>query len=380
MFVLEHREAGCAARTGLLRLPHGEVQTPAFMPVGTNATVKAMRPEDLEAAGIRLILSNAYHLYLRPGMEVIRASGGLHRFMGWQWNILTDSGGFQVFSLATHRTVDDDGVWFRSHIDGSRHRLTPEDVVGIQRTLGSDLIMPLDECSPPEIPLEEARGAVERTTRWARRSRDEWRRTDGEGTLFGIIQGNLYPELRRRSASELLELELPGYAIGGLSVGEPFVRFREVLFYTTPLIPESLPRYLMGVGSPAYILEAVEAGIDLMDCVLPTRTARNAQAFTFKGPLNLRNEPMRMDQQPIDPGCRCRTCERYSRAYLRHLFKTREILAAMLTTDHNLHFLHAMMQSIRRAIENDRFREFKREFLDLYTAGRGTWEQDPAGL
>ena len=380
MFVLEHREAGCAARTGLLRLPHGEVQTPAFMPVGTNATVKAMRPEDLEAAGIRLILSNAYHLYLRPGMEVIRASGGLHRFMGWQWNILTDSGGFQVFSLATHRTVDDDGVWFRSHIDGSRHRLTPEDVVGIQRTLGSDLIMPLDECSPPEIPLEEARGAVERTSRWARRSREEWRRTDGQGTLFGIIQGNLYPELRRRSASELLELQLPGYAIGGLSVGEPFVRFREVLFYTTPLIPESLPRYLMGVGSPAYILEAVEAGIDLMDCVLPTRTARNAQAFTFNGPLNLRNEPMRMDQQPIDPGCRCRTCGRYSRAYLRHLFKTREILAAMLTTDHNLHFLQALMQSIRCAIENERFREFKREFLDLYTAGRGIREQDPAGL
>jgi queuine tRNA-ribosyltransferase len=368
IFSLRHQDTGCRARTGRLLLPRGEVQTPVFMPVGTNATVKAVRPEELEAIGFDLILGNAYHLYLRPGLEVIRAAGGLHRFMGWERNILTDSGGFQVFSLATHRKVEEDGVLFQSHIDGSRHRLTPEDVVRVQRTLGSEVLMPLDECTPPDTPLEEARRAVERTSRWARRSREAWSAEPGRGVLFGIIQGNFYPELREQSAAELLELELPGYAIGGLSVGEPFAVFRELLSNTARLIPEPLPRYLMGVGTPQYILEAVEAGIDLMDCVLPTRIARNAQAFTARGPLNLRNEPVRLDSSPIDPECDCATCRRHSRAYLRHLFKAREILAAMLTTHHNLYFLHRMMHSVREAIARDGFLRFKEEFLRRYVA------------
>jgi queuine tRNA-ribosyltransferase len=370
MFSLVHRDSGCAARTGRLRLPHGTVDTPAFMPVGTNATVKAMRPEDLETIGFDLILSNAYHLYLRPGIEVIRVAGGLHRFMGWGRNILTDSGGFQVFSLASHRKVEEDGVLFQSHIDGSRHKLTPENVVDIQMTLGSDIMMPLDECTAPNTSREAAQEAVEHTTRWARRSRAQWASGAGEGVLFGIIQGNFYSELRRRSALELLELELPGYAIGGLSVGEPFEVFRELLFYTTALIPERQPRYLMGVGTPQYILEAVEAGVDLMDCVLPTRSARNAQAFTLGGPLNLRNESLRLDELPIEPDCGCQTCRRHSRAYLRHLFKTREILAAMLATYHNLHFLHDLMASIRRAVEGGDYRGFKDDFLQRYTSGR----------
>jgi queuine tRNA-ribosyltransferase len=367
MFTLVHRDPGCAARTGTLSLPHGEVTTPAFMPVGTNATVKAMRPEELEGIGFELILGNAYHLYLRPGTEVIRAAGGLHRFMGWGGNILTDSGGFQVFSLATHRKVEEDGVLFRSHIDGSQHRLTPEDVIAVQRTLGSDVIMPLDECTPPETPREAALGAVERTSRWARRSREAWAGSAGEGVLFGIIQGNFFPDLRERSARELLELALPGYAIGGLSVGEPFPLFRDLLLHTAQLIPEAFPRYLMGVGTPRYILEAVEAGIDLMDCVLPTRIARNAQALTARGPLNLRNESVKTDHGPIDPECGCATCRKHSRAYLRHLFKAREILAAMLTTHHNLYFLHRLMGSIREAIGRNGFRAFKEEFLAHYS-------------
>jgi len=370
VFVPVHRDARSACRTGTLALPHGTIRTPAFMPVGTNATVKAMSPEDLEGIGVGMILSNAYHLYLRPGVEVVRSAGGLHAFMGWQRNILTDSGGFQVFSLATHRKVHEDGVEFQSHIDGSRHKLSPEEVIGIQRALGSDVMMPLDECTSPQTPQAEALAAVERTTLWARRSREAWLRSDGAGVLFGIIQGNFFRELRRRSAFELLDLGLPGYAIGGLSVGEPFDRFREFLFATAAYIPDSLPRYLMGVGTPEYILEAVEAGIDLMDCVLPTRAARNAQAFTSRGPINLRNAPMRLDLLPIDPECACRTCRRHSRAYLRHLFKSREILAAMLTTYHNLHFLHHLMGSIRQSIEQDRFLAFKGEFLEAYSVGR----------
>ncbi|MBN1835364.1 MAG: tRNA guanosine(34) transglycosylase Tgt [Spirochaetales bacterium] len=366
MFAILHRDSNCRARAGVLTLPHGSVQTPAFMPVGTNATVKAMHPEDLERIGVELILSNAYHLYLRPGVEVIRNAGGLHAFMGWRGNILTDSGGFQVFSLASHRKVEEDGVLFRSHLDGSRHKLTPEEVVGIQRVLGSDVMMPLDECTSPGTSYAGALEAVERTSRWAERSRSAWLGSEGPGVLFGIIQGNFFHELRKRSASELLELELPGYAIGGLSVGEGFGQFQELLFATAAYIPDPLPRYLMGVGTPPYILEAVEAGVDLMDCVLPTRTARNAQAFTRRGPVNLRNEPMRLDNRPIDPVCGCRTCRRHSRSYLRHLFKTREILAAMLVSYHNLYFLHGLMGEIQRAIGQERFLAFKREFLGEY--------------
>ncbi len=363
-----HRDPGTRARVTRLELRHGAVETPAFMPVGTHATVKALERESLEEIGVRLILSNTYHLYLRPGPEVIAHAGGLHRFMAWPHNILTDSGGYQVFSLAPFRKIEEEGVLFRSHIDGSKHTLTPEKVVELQGILGSDILMPLDVCSPPEISREEALRALEWTTAWARRSRERWRRYDpGEvGALFGIIQGNFFPDLRRRSAEELLELGLPGYAIGGLSVGESFSVFRDLLHSTAAFIPAAHPRYLMGVGSPDYILEAIEAGIDLFDCVLPTRTARNALALTSRGPLSLRLERNRLDERPLDPACGCRTCRGYSRSYLRHLFKSREILAAMLTTYHNVYFTHHLVLSAREAIRAGTFPDFKRDTLQLY--------------
>lgn len=366
------RDARTAARTGVLELGHGPVETPSFMPVGTNATVKAMSGEDLERLGVRLILANAYHLYLRPGAEVIAAAGGLHAFMAWEHNILTDSGGFQIFSLASMRKISEEGVSFRSHLDGSSRRLTPEQVVEFQDLLGSDVLMPLDICTPPGIPEAEAREAMERTLRWARRSLG-CRRSGppGEpgrvpGRLFGIIQGNFYRALRRESAERTLELGFPGYAIGGLSVGEPFSMFREFLQLTASAIPDPHPRYLMGVGTPEYILEAVEQGIDLLDCVFPTRTARNAQAFTRSGTLALRNAAHARSQEPLDEACGCPTCRRHTRSYLRHLFKTREILAAMLTTRHNLHFLQELMRDIRSSIREGRFAAFKREFLAGY--------------
>jgi queuine tRNA-ribosyltransferase len=368
LFTCAHRDSN-AARAGRLGLPHGEVETPAFMPVGTNATVKAMSPEDLEELGVTLILANAYHLYLRPGPEVIRSAGGLHAFMGWKRNILTDSGGYQIFSLASFRRLTEEGVDFRSHLDGSTQRLTPEDVVDFQRLLGSDILMPLDICTPPGIAEQEASQAVERTLLWAARSLRAWRAGEAGGQLFGIVQGNFFPALRRRSAERTVELGFPGYAIGGLSVGESFEVFRELLALTASLLPDHSPRYLMGVGTPEYILEAVENGIDLMDCVFPTRTARNAQAFTRRGTLNLRNEVNRLASGPIDPECSCPTCRRHSRSYIRHLFKSREILAAMLTTRHNLHFLQTLMSDIRQAIRESRFTAFKRRFLEAYEMG-----------
>jgi len=367
-FTVQQRDPDTKARTGLLDLPHGPVQTPVFMPVGTNATVKAITNEQLEDLGINLILGNTYHLFLRPGLEVLERSGGLHSFMSWGHNILTDSGGFQIFSLARFRKVEEKGVIFRSHLDGSRFQLTPEDVVGMQRTLGSDILMPLDLCTPPGIGETEALEAVELTTRWAGRSKTHWLASDPafQGHLFGIIQGNFFAHLRRRSAEQLLELDLPGYAIGGLSVGESFSVFRDTLSLSAGLIPERYPRYLMGVGTPKYILEAVEQGIDMFDCVFPTRTARNAQAFTSRGPLSLKTEAVKLDQQPIDPECSCSTCRRYSRAYLRHLFKTKEILAAMLTTQHNLSFIQSLVVSIRQSIGEGKFRRFKESYLESY--------------
>jgi queuine tRNA-ribosyltransferase len=365
LFTCAHRDPS-AARAGLLDLPHGRVETPAFMPVGTNATVKAMGPEDLEELGVEMILANAYHLYLRPGPEVIREAGGLHAFMGWERNILTDSGGYQIFSLAPFRRLGEEGVDFRSHLDGSSRHLRPEDVVDFQRLLGSDILMPLDICTPPGTGEEEAGLAVERTLTWAARSLRAWRAGEGDGQLFGIVQGNFFPDLRRRSAERTVALGFPGYAIGGLSVGESFEVFRDLLALTAALLPADRPRYLMGVGTPEYILEAVENGIDLMDCVFPTRTARNAQAFTRRGALNLRNEANRLASGPIDPECSCPTCRRHSRSYLRHLFKSREILAAMLTTRHNLHFLQSLMADIRQAILADRLVPFKRSFLETY--------------
>jgi len=371
-FRIQKRDPATRARTGLLALGHGTVATPCFMPVGTNAGVKAMKNQALEEMGINLILSNAYHLYLRPGAEVIRAAGGLHRFMSWRHNLLTDSGGFQVFSLAPFRKVDEEGVAFKSHLDGSSHRLTPESVVDFQLLLGSDVMMPLDVCTGPGIDRAEARGALLTTTRWLERAAARWSAAEEprKGLLFGILQGNFFADLRAESAEGILPLDLPGYAIGGLSVGEPHEVFLEILGASAALLPEDKPRYLMGVGTPDYILGAVESGVDMFDCVLPTRIARNACVLTRQGTLSLRNERNRLDFGPLDPACRCETCREYSRAYLRHLFKAREIQAAVLATHHNIHFMRIFMQEIRQAIADGRFAEYKKGFLAEY--GRGT--------
>jgi queuine tRNA-ribosyltransferase len=385
-FTVTGTDAGSAARLGMLALGRGTVQTPCFMPVGTNATVKAMRTADLEAIGVNLILSNAYHLYLRPGAGIIGAAGGLHAFMGWPHNILTDSGGYQVFSLAQFRTVEEEGVAFRSHIDGSLHRLRPEDVVDFEFLLGSDVLMPLDVCTPPGIGQDEAREAMLRTVRWLARSRQKWQEScsprgpSPRGELFAIVQGNFFPELRTESAARTVEIDLPGYAIGGLSVGEEFPLFRDLLHHTAALLPRGKPRYLMGIGTPQYILEAIEAGIDMFDCVLPTRTARNAQVFTADGPIALRNEKFKLDFRPIDEACRCPTCTGHSRAYLRHLFKAREIQAAVLATVHNLAFLQALVRGARAAIGRGEFPGYKRSFLDRYSRGQvSAGNADPVG-
>jgi queuine tRNA-ribosyltransferase len=368
-FTVAAVDRGSAARAGSLSLNHGTVETPCFMPVGTNATVKAMSVADLEELGVRLILGNAYHLLLRPGPDVIRAAGGLHRFMGWPHDILTDSGGYQIMSLASLRRLEEDGVSFRSHLDGSSRRLRPEDVIDLEvLAYGSDVLMPLDVCTPPGITRGEAEEALELTTRWLARSRDRWRSVEAplKGELFGIMQGNFHRDLRERSAAGITALDLPGYAIGGLSVGEEFAVFREFTHLSAGLLPADKPRYLMGIGTPAYVLEAVEAGVDLFDCVFPTRTARNALVFTLDGPLNLRLEANREDFGPIDPSCRCTACRAHSRAYLRHLFKAKEILAAMLATRHNLAFLATMVRGARSAILEGRFSAFKRAFLSRY--------------
>jgi queuine tRNA-ribosyltransferase len=342
------------------------------MPVGTNATVKAMKNRDLETMGINLILGNTYHLYLRPGKEVIRQAGGLHAFMGWKHNILTDSGGYQIFSLASFRTIEETGIRFRSHIDGSLHRLTPEDVIEIQGILGSDVMMPLDLCTPPGIAHQEAGDAMRRTAAWLESSKRKWEELKPpRGRLFGIMQGNFYKDLRAESADRMTRLDLPGYAIGGLSVGEGFSAFSDFLHYASELLPGDKPRYLMGIGTPPYILEAVEAGIDLFDCVFPTRTARNAQVFTPNGTLSLRAEKNRLDFSPIDPSCGCEACRNHSRSYLRHLFKAKEIQAAVLATCHNLFFIQSLVREIGRAINRGCFPAFKKDFLCRYAEGKG---------
>ncbi|MBN1524400.1 MAG: tRNA guanosine(34) transglycosylase Tgt [Spirochaetales bacterium] len=368
-FRITAEDTGSHARTAELILAHATVPTPAFMPVGTNATVKAIELKTLSKMGIRLILSNAYHLYLRPGMEVIKRAGGLHQFMNWEHGILTDSGGFQVFSLASFRKLEERGVSFRSHIDGSLHKLTPEDVVDIQGILGSDILMPLDVCTAFGVGEVEAKKAVMITTDWARRSRQQWEQNEVNGMLFGIVQGNFYPDLRRQSAGQLTELQLPGYAIGGLSVGEEPALFEDFCAMTAALLPREKPRYVMGIGTPEYILAAVEQGIDLFDCVFPTRTARNARAFTCTGSINLRNEKYMYDNTPLDAECSCSTCRNHTRSYIRHLYKTGEILASMLVTQHNLWFLEKLVDDIRNAIKHNLFVSFKSNFLNTYSRG-----------
>lgn len=355
-----------APRTGVINLGHGEVETPVFMPVGTAAAVKAIRHERIEAMGYRLILGNTYHLYLRPGTEVIADYGGLHRFSTWRHNILTDSGGYQVFSLSPFRKLSDEGVRFRSHIDGSYHELTPESVVEIQATLGSDIQMVLDECTPYGCDEAAARTGVRRTTDWARRAKARWEELERPGAAFGIVQGNFYNELRRESAASLGELDFPGYAIGGLSVGEPTEVFVDTLAATAPLLPPDRPRYLMGIGTPDYILEAVANGIDMFDCVYPTRVARNGSVMTRDGLLPLKKERFRYDKNPIEEDCICSACRTYSRGYLRHLFRSGELLGPMLATEHNLAFMGRFLAEIRRVIGAGAFTGFANEFLSRY--------------
>jgi queuine tRNA-ribosyltransferase len=362
------------ARRGKLTTPHGVVETPFFMPVGTAAAVKALTQEALEHLGAEIILANTYHLYLRPGHELIRALGGLHQFMSWPRAILTDSGGFQVFSLAELRKVTDEGVRFRSHLDGSEHLLTPEKAAEIQLALGSDIAMVLDECIETPAPRELAEGAVKRTTQWARRARAyflECARSNGDLARwqFGIVQGATFADLRRESARQLVELDFPGYAVGGLAVGEPHAVTCEMTGEVTSLLPKDRPRYLMGVGRPEQIAEYVALGVDMMDCVLPTRAARHACLYSSEGRVLIKNARYAQDQRPVDPHCSCAVCWRYSRAYLKHLFAAGEITAAILASHHNVHFYLDLMRQIREAIEFGNLAKFSSAMHARYAAG-----------
>ncbi len=354
---------------GRLTTAHGEIETPVFMPVGTLATVKTMTPEELVEIGASIILSNTYHLFLRPGHELIREAGGLHRFMHWSRPILTDSGGFQVFSLGDFRQITDEGVTFRSHLDGSSHYMTPERATQIQMALGSDIAMAFDECPPYPAPKEVVNQAVERTTRWAARCREV--HNHPYQVMFGIVQGGVYRDLREKSVQDITSLDFPGYAIGGLSVGEPKPLMYEVLEFTIPCLPADRPRYLMGVGSPDALVEGVLRGVDMFDCVLPTRIARNGTVMTRGGKLVVRNAEYARDFSPLEEGCGCYTCRHYTRAYIRHLIKANEILGLRLTTIHNLYFLIHLMGEVRQAIARNEFKIFAAEFLARYYAGEG---------
>jgi queuine tRNA-ribosyltransferase len=351
------------ARAGRFHTPHGPILTPVFAPVGTQATVKALKPSDLESLGVSLLLSNTYHLYLRPGDNLIREQGGLHTFMGWDGPILTDSGGFQVFSLSKSRTIDEDGVTFRSHIDGSRHRFTAEKSIGIQENLGADIIMAFDECPPPGD-YDYVKSSLQRTHDWAVRCQLAQSRDDQ--ALFGIVQGGVFPDLRAESARFLTELNLPGYAIGGLSVGESKSEMVRTLELLDPLLPQDKPRYLMGVGTAEDIVNSVLRGIDIFDCVLPTRLARHGTAMIPGGRLNLNNHRYRTDSLPLEPSCGCYTCANFSRAYIRHLVKANEILAHILLSTHNLYFLTDLVREIRQAIIDGETSKFSRKFFSVY--------------
>ena len=373
LFEILHRDRSSKARTGRLFLPHGSVETPVFMPVGTAGTVKAMNHGELERIGWRLMLSNTYHLYLRPGAEVISAYGSLHDFNSWRHNILTDSGGFQVFSLAPFRKVRREGVRFRSHIDGSYHTLTPESVVDFQTVLNSDIQMVLDVCSEKGISEKKAKEAAYITAEWARRAKSRWlqKKEEGyEGELFGIVQGNFYKDLRKMSAEITNEIDFPGVAIGGLSVGEEKNEFGDFLAYTAALLPDGKPRYVMGIGTPDYLFEAVENGIDMFDCVLPTRVARNGTAATDDGWISLKKAQYAVDRRPLSEECTCSACRNYSRGYLHHLVKAGEISASVLITEHNLTWFYRLTEQIRRSIREERFSEFKKSFLTRFSGGR----------
>ncbi|HAF85911.1 MAG TPA: tRNA guanosine(34) transglycosylase Tgt [Sphaerochaeta sp.] len=365
-----HKDKNSNARLGLLDLGHGEVQTPVFMPVGTNGTVKGMYHQDVAKIGYKLILGNTYHLYLRPGLEVLEQFGGLHNFSHWEHNLLTDSGGFQVFSLSGLRKISQNGVNFQSHVDGSKHLFTPEKVVDIQRVIGSDIAMCLDVCTPPEISLKAATEAMRITHSWAQRALNH-RESLGEGfrgNLFGIVQGNFYKELRKESSEFFNSMDFPGIAIGGLSVGESSDQFSEFLAYTADMVTREKPRYVMGIGSPDYILEAVENGIDMFDCVLATRMARNGAIFTDDGVVVLKKAVHKFDPSPLEEGCPCTACTQYSRSYMHHMIKTGEMLGGMLATEHNLTYFYRLMEKVRLAIAEDRFSSFKRDYLARFYA------------
>ena len=368
-FAIQVAATDGAARTGVIRMMRGDIRTPAFMPVGTAATVKAMRPTEVRATGADIILGNTYHLMLRPGAERMARLGGLHRFMGWDRPILTDSGGYQVMSLSALTKQSEDGVSFQSHLDGSRHMLTPERSMDIQRLLGSDIVMAFDECPPNGVDAKRAEASMERSMRWAARSRagfDAGEAHASRSALFGIQQGSLDEKLRARSAAALMDIGFDGYAIGGLAVGEGQEAMFGVLDYAPAQLPADKPRYLMGVGKPDDLVGAVARGVDMFDCVLPTRSGRNGQAFTWDGPVNIRNAKHAEDTGPLDPSCDCPVCTTWSRAYLHHLVRAGEMLGAMLMTQHNLHFYQALMQRMRDAIAARAFAAFRSDFAARY--------------
>ena len=368
-FQLQKTDQRSKARTGIITTSHGEIKTPIFMPVGTQGTVKAIDQKTLkEELNAPIILGNTYHLYLRPGTEVLQNAGGLHNFMNWNRNILTDSGGFQIFSLSELRKLKTDGVEFRSHLDGSKHFFTPQKVIEIERTIGADIIMPLDECTPYPCNFEYAKNSKELTSQWARMNKDAFTNTKPlyghDQYLFGIVQGSIYKELREQSANELIKIDFDGYSIGGLAVGEPAKDMYEIVDYTTEILPTDKPRYLMGVGRPENILEAIERGIDMFDCVMPTRNARNAYLFTSKGIVTIKGASFKNDFTPIDDNCDCYTCKNHTKAYLRHLFNTKEILAYELATIHNLKFYLNLVSEARQRIEDGTFIDWKNIIID----------------
>jgi queuine tRNA-ribosyltransferase len=373
-FSVTHRDPSTGARRGRLLVPHGSVETPAFMPVGTQATVKAITPRDLKETGASMILANTYHLALRPGPEVVREAGGIHRFMAWDGPILTDSGGYQVFSLASLNRVGEEGVSFRSHIDGDLVHLTPERSIEIQNALGADIIMAFDECAPYTADRPAVERAVERTARWAERSAAAHARDDQ--AIFGIVQGGIHEDLRRRSASQITALDFPGYAIGGVSVGETPAEMRRAVEVAAPLLPADKPRYVMGIGGPRDIVDMVASGIDLFDCVMPTRHARNAALFTRDGILKMRNRSLARDFGPVEASCSCYTCRTFTRAYVRHLYTRGEMLAGMLGTIHNLAFFQRLLAEIRHAIPEGKYREFRESFGGYEPGGEPGGEPD----
>ncbi|MFH1846915.1 MAG: tRNA guanosine(34) transglycosylase Tgt [Candidatus Omnitrophota bacterium] len=366
-FSIKHKDKNSRARLGSLKTLHGNITTPVFMPVATRGTVKALSNQDLVDAGVEMLISNAYHLYLRPGRDIVEKAGGLHDFMGWKSAITTDSGGFQVFSLADLRKIREEGVEFRSHIDGSSHFFTPESVVDLQMTLGSDIMMPLDECVHYPAERSYVENSVDLTLRWCQRSKKRFIEKQAQTALFGIVQGGTYPDLRKKCVDELIALDMDGYALGGIGVGEPTDLINEITDYTSGLLPDEKVKYLMGVGTPPDVLEAVSCGIDMFDCVVPTRNGRNGQAFTFFGEIQVRNAPFKEDFTPIEEGCGCFACRNYSRGYIRHLFNTNEILGLRLVSLHNIYFYVKLIQLSREAILKNSFDDFKKSFIRGFT-------------